>query len=294
MSTYFCLTIDPLHIGAGGYRLGRVDNTIVREPGTNIPKIPASSLSGVCRNYAIYSLDGEEKRKAKECATLDTKDKNNCGQCIICQVFGYATGSKNMNHIGRVKFFDGRIVAFPINSLAGPVWTTTNTIISELGMDNIPYPGKEKLVCNFDIPEVNGEKRLNLGWLYFPVEKKDFQLSNSFGQNGPIKHINEKLVLVPEWLFNEIVNSNLEVRTSVSIDFETGAAESKALFTYEAIPRGALFAFDVIVDEFRCNETYTSEKVTTIVNNGMKYFKSLGIGGMNTRGFGRVKVLNLE
>ena len=30
--TYLLLTADPLHVGAGGYRLGRVDNAIVREP----------------------------------------------------------------------------------------------------------------------------------------------------------------------------------------------------------------------------------------------------------------------
>ena len=38
---YFAYTIDPLHIGSGGYRLGRVDNTIVRDPGTNLPKYQA-------------------------------------------------------------------------------------------------------------------------------------------------------------------------------------------------------------------------------------------------------------
>jgi CRISPR-associated protein Cmr4 len=38
------MTLDPVHIGTGGYRLGRVDNTIVREPGTNLPKIPGTSL----------------------------------------------------------------------------------------------------------------------------------------------------------------------------------------------------------------------------------------------------------
>lgn len=30
---YYAMALDPIHIGTGGYRLGRVDNTIVREPG---------------------------------------------------------------------------------------------------------------------------------------------------------------------------------------------------------------------------------------------------------------------
>ncbi len=46
------MTLDPVHIGAGGYRLGRVDMTIAREPGTNLPKIPGTSLAGAARSYA--------------------------------------------------------------------------------------------------------------------------------------------------------------------------------------------------------------------------------------------------
>ncbi|PIV85091.1 MAG: type III-B CRISPR module RAMP protein Cmr4, partial [Nitrospirae bacterium CG17_big_fil_post_rev_8_21_14_2_50_50_9] len=29
--TYYAMTLDPVHVGTGGYRLGRVDNTITRE-----------------------------------------------------------------------------------------------------------------------------------------------------------------------------------------------------------------------------------------------------------------------
>jgi len=35
---YLFMTVDPVHIGTGGYRLGRVDLAIAREPGTNLPK----------------------------------------------------------------------------------------------------------------------------------------------------------------------------------------------------------------------------------------------------------------
>ncbi|RME07324.1 MAG: type III-B CRISPR module RAMP protein Cmr4, partial [Bacteroidetes bacterium] len=49
---YLLVTLDPVHIGTGGYRLGRVDNSIVREPGTRIPKIPGTSLHGAIRSYA--------------------------------------------------------------------------------------------------------------------------------------------------------------------------------------------------------------------------------------------------
>ena len=56
----FARAIDPIHIGAGGYRLGLVDNTIVRDPATDVPKIPGSSIAGVTREYyTIYAMENE-------------------------------------------------------------------------------------------------------------------------------------------------------------------------------------------------------------------------------------------
>jgi CRISPR-associated protein Cmr4 len=49
---YYALALDPIHVGTGRMRLGRVDLSIVREPGTNLPKIPGTSLAGAARAYA--------------------------------------------------------------------------------------------------------------------------------------------------------------------------------------------------------------------------------------------------
>ena len=322
--TFYALAVDPLHIGTGGYRLGRVDNTIVRDPGTNLPKIPGSSISGVCRNYAIYGLDGVEKEQSIDCATYKPEknrtrsqdkiegdeydgsngssgenkiDKNNCGRCIICQAFGFASGLQKKSQIGKVKFFDAEIAAFPISTMFGPVWVTTPSILSRLGVENPPQPGDENLISTFD---VNGGK-LNLGWLYLDCNR----LADSTvkfpgaGESAHIKAVEDKLVIAPDSLFPEIVNSNLEVRTSVSIDFETGAAEPGALFTYEAIPRAALLNFDVVVDSYRCKGDFSpenaisAEKVWEVVKSGLRLFEVMGLGGMNTRGFGRTRIVNL-
>ena len=50
---FIIMTVDPVHIGTGGMRLGRVDNAILREAGTNLPKIPGTALHGVIRGYAV-------------------------------------------------------------------------------------------------------------------------------------------------------------------------------------------------------------------------------------------------
>ena len=52
--------LDPVHIGAGGYQLGRVDMTIVREPATGIPKVPGTSLAGAIRAYAEMAKEEDD------------------------------------------------------------------------------------------------------------------------------------------------------------------------------------------------------------------------------------------
>jgi len=55
----YALALDPIHVGTGGMRLGRVDLSIVREPGTNLPKIPGTSLAGAARAYAAMQVNGK-------------------------------------------------------------------------------------------------------------------------------------------------------------------------------------------------------------------------------------------
>jgi CRISPR-associated protein Cmr4 len=117
--------------------------------------------------------------------------------------------------------------------------------------------------------------------------------------------VKDKAFIVQDKLFTHIVNDNLEVRTSVAIDPATGAAEDGALFTFEAIPRATILWFNVVYS----NPTYFRPSGKEIVKDrdgtksadiswvkenvemGLRYFKALGIGGMNTRGMGRLDVL---
>ncbi|WP_421658969.1 RAMP superfamily CRISPR-associated protein [Leptothermofonsia sp. ETS-13] len=80
---YLFMTLDPVHIGTGGYRLGRVDNSIVREPGTKIPKIPGTSLHGAARSYAAQLYETPE-------AAGQSHDKiENPDENPVCYTFGY-------------------------------------------------------------------------------------------------------------------------------------------------------------------------------------------------------------
>jgi CRISPR-associated protein Cmr4 len=57
LQRFVLMTLDPVHVGTGGYRLGRVDLSIAREPGTNLPKIPGTSLAGAARSYAAMRYE---------------------------------------------------------------------------------------------------------------------------------------------------------------------------------------------------------------------------------------------
>jgi len=295
MSIYYGITLDPLHIGAGGYRLGRVDNTIIRDAASGLPKVPGSSLAGVVRSYAVLTLkDEDQKLEAMMCATASGTAKGNCGQCKVCKLFGYASdGEKTNSRMGLLRFYDGRIVAFPVRTLHGPVWLVSPSTLKNVGVTLPQLPDEEELLTNFHVsPAVdNKEARLNFGWLYMPVkEMREKAVLDSIVEQLERIMPQPQIAVAPDWLFSEMVNSGLEVRTSVSIDPGTGAAEEGKLFTYEAIPAATLLAFDITLDELRMVEQGESVmEAKAIVETALKQCALLGMGGMSTRGFGRIR-----
>ncbi|MFQ6089405.1 MAG: type III-B CRISPR module RAMP protein Cmr4 [Candidatus Methanofastidiosia archaeon] len=325
---YFGMALDPIHIGTGGYRLGRVDNTIARDAATNLPIIFGSSIEGTARTYAYYQgvrmkeenkdSDGIYKNMTKGCAGKGdpTKEKLQCGTCAVCVTFGYTEAKNGKSLHGMAQFSDAKILFFPVHTMIGPVWVTTGEILKEVGLNNFEVPSKkEEVVISNQIQGNHGPERLNLGWLYLNTKGDNNQnLTNDFtqiqllGNNEITAKILERIVVVHNDIFHQIVNSNLEVRTSVSIDPQTGAAEERALFTYEAIPRSTVMYFDVVYnnpEHFDLNHVKFKDNggndrkpqlsdIQNTVKKGLCLFEHLGIGGMGTRGFGRFKILNLE
>jgi len=294
---YFAIALDPIHVGTGGYRLGRVDMSIIREPGTNVPKIPGTSLAGACRTYATM----QEPNKFPNCAGQGQARGGylgHCGQdsCPICVTFGFSKGEGG-SFQGLAQFSDARLVLFPVHSLAGPVWVTCPNTLREVGIEE-PEPGDGIVRLANGISVGN---KLNLGWLMLTKDTNPFSLNNKL--NSVPSEILKRAVLVSNKLFGHIVNDNLEVRTSVSIDPQTGAAAEGALFTYEALPRASVLTFEIIVSDPKFYQIDGNlplkgnggmQKVKSTVTNGLKFFEALGIGGMNTRGMGRLRVLNLQ
>ncbi|EEP61194.1 MULTISPECIES: RAMP superfamily CRISPR-associated protein [Bacteria] len=338
----FAITTDPVYIGTGGYTIGRVDNTIVRDPITKVPKIPGSSLAGVWRYYIVLEMfskikddyrnianrkdDNGTYKKVSEifidsspgwitdyennkyirlkCAGQDDEPNKildesresktgHCGHCLVCKGFGFS--KKDISWQGMIYFSDLNILFFPVFTMYGTRWITTVEKLKEAGLNsNNSSPAGNKVLTK------NGnEGHINLGWLYLEVDKQQHSVSlNNNIQFGNFQLNDKDIVIVPDNLFSQIVNSNLEIRTSVSIDPITGAAKEGALFTSEAIPRGTILygnirIFDkksfVGIDN-KLEPLPSIDELECALKESNHFFETLGIGGMTTRGFGRLKI----
>lgn len=301
------MALDPIHVGTGGSRLGRVDNTIIRDPVTRIPKIPGSSLAGVMRAYTAMA-----KGKYPDCAGLGQSESDGAGghcaqaDCPVCTVFGFASGKDSGGGFaGLVAFSDMHVLLFPVASQLGPQWITSPMALRQTGIAEFSelgdLPDQQVVYRKEDGGGV--QPSLNLGWLFLPVKTDWGKLDGIITKIRTLwcipRYIIDHLCVVSDKLFTHIVNSNLEVRTSVAIDPTTGSAEKGALFTYEALPRGTVLVWEITCRDpkhFKLNQcnvkaVESPEDVGAVITNAHPYLEHLGIGGMRSRGMGRLRVL---
>lgn len=282
--------LDPIHVGAGKAHLSHVDMPILRDPQDGLPKVPGTSLTGVARAGAASRYWQEDKER-KMCAGQGTREEPHCGDCPICHAFG--TAREGAEKRGAVALSDALLVLFPLYSFThGPLWITEH----------------ERLAAEL-APWVSLPHEASLTGIYVSVEASHgIALGRRFAvPDGPLTLPPEspdcpsllrrlltlrRVVSVPDALFCRLVNENLEQRTSVAINPFTGASEHQALFTYEALPRASLLAGRLSMETRRWDPTRFPDgwrDACGIVGRGLGEARFGGIGGMNTRGFGRVE-----
>ncbi|HEC92936.1 MAG TPA: hypothetical protein ENI51_08110 [Candidatus Atribacteria bacterium] len=366
----FAIAADPIYIGTGGYTIGRVDNTIVRDPVTKVPKIPGSSLAGTWRYYVSLELiskiknyqpefekiknvssgneisDKEEKKSLSDkieeynwknvsqeekkefeelknwlkfegnqiakitCAGQDNvptagiespdvkteaRKTGHCGHCIVCKAFGYSKKDKSWQ--GMLFFSDLNILFFPVYTRFGVKWIASKRILKEAGLldsnNNTESQSNETIFVQEKIEDNKENGHINLGWLNLPYIVKSLSIKLSAFKTDGFQLSQKDIIIVSDSLISQIINSNLEVRTSVSIDPITGAAKERALFTSEAIPRGTIFYGEIrLFDKsgFSSENLPSESDIFCALEDTKKYYETLGIGGMTTRGFGRMKI----
>ena len=306
---YLAIAKEPVFVGTGGYRIGRVDNTIVRDPATNLPKIPGSTILGNARYYSWLSYKAEGMGLNLGCSKgKKTEEDEPCGECPVCLTYGFVKEKKA--HSGLAYFSDAKILFFPVSTMIGTIWLTSDEILNEFvvtGEEGISVKNDSFLYSQSledSLPEDGDKKKiLNFGWIMLEasnsINPENWQIKTDMDNDEVanlqefLKKVENKICVVSKEVFHHIVNSNLETRTSVSINPITGAAESGALFTYEALPRGTIFILDVTYENpSNYMKDESIEKVIGTVEKGFKLFSSLGIGGMGTRGFGKIEIID--
>ena len=135
---YFGMAIDPIHVGTGGYTLGRADNPTLRDF-DGVPKIPGTSIEGATRAYAAFQF------RQPACASKE-EHKRRCPKgnkdCPICVSFGYTDSElveKPKSLQGLALFSDAKILFFPVASLIGPIWVTCPSRLRELKVDQAAW-----------------------------------------------------------------------------------------------------------------------------------------------------------
>jgi CRISPR-associated protein Cmr4 len=306
---FSAIALDPIHIGTGGERIGRVDSSVVREPVTNVPKIPGTSLSGALKFFLDLNLrDMGVKPKLQVCASTrgsDEKNRHEWNKCPVCYAFGFTAEedqgngqSVNLSNQGILQFIDAQLLAYPVNTMTGPVWVTTKSRVKDLlGVGD----GKDDLDEKFALPSDSGislpiPNKLNFGWVFLDKDTIAVPTSADIKAKGIEEKYAKRFIFVSEWLFSNLVNNNMEVRTSVVINPETGAAKKGGLFTHESVARGAIFVFEIVENDYK--DGWKNVNWLDKPENAIKMIEqfafpgiaAVGLGGMTTRGFGRLEI----
>ncbi|MDM8519381.1 type III-B CRISPR module RAMP protein Cmr4 [Anaerolineales bacterium HSG6] len=315
---YYMMTLEPLHIGTKEMALGRVDNTIVRDQANGLPKIPASSLAGATRSGTAIHYPEKFMYPAKNeagetvyasCSGRGTHDvEDTCGQrdCPVCVSYGFRNTDER-SLMSMVQFQDSHILFYPVPTMAGSVWIVSlNTLRMFLESEFLPKDGLDLQISenSYQIQTAVGTSgKLNMGWVLLDIASKKSPITPAgrkiLSQFGISSEILERVVVVSTSLFGQLVNNNLEVRTSNAIDKITGTVMQGALFTYEAVPRGTIFWTQVIYKDpsnFSLDNQPLEQGMLWVqqqVELGLRTLDPMGLGGKVTRGMGRVKLLNL-
>jgi CRISPR-associated protein Csm3 len=79
-----------LHIGgsSAGIEIGGIDNPILRDPITNVPFIPGSSLKGKMRSLLEKQMGLTPNHRIGQCKIHVCERQEDYNKCPVCQIFG--------------------------------------------------------------------------------------------------------------------------------------------------------------------------------------------------------------
>lgn len=174
-----CLT--GIHIGgtSEGFEIGGVDNPVIRDPLTDMPYIPGSSLKGKMRHLLEWAIDAPAVRRPHPKHGVYTAC--HCGECVSCKLFGVSSDESEI----REKAGPARLTvrdAFPCEGtierwrrdLGENVYTELksenfiNRLTAEATprtLERVPANSAFKVEMIFDVYDGEGDRELMRGLL---------------------------------------------------------------------------------------------------------------------------------
>ncbi len=270
----------PLHAGSGR-GLGGVDLPIQRERVTGYPLVQASSLKGKLRAEAYLWPDYLEKRDIyrsqieaglrEEGKTKDEKELKQkaakgarvkaAQEVGLEAVFGPETDRADA-HAGSLSPNDGRLLLFPVRSLAGVfAWTTSGGVLARFLRDARaaglspnwqapPVTAKNGALVAPDTQLEAGGKIVLEEFALDPAEDPavttigEWLAKNALPEGAEYQywreHLPRRLVVLHEDTFRDFCLFGTEVVTRIKIDNETKTVAEKMLWTEEALPADTL------------------------------------------------------
>ncbi|MFN0239181.1 type III-B CRISPR module RAMP protein Cmr4 [Hydrogenobacter sp. Uz 6-8] len=261
--TYLLKVLTPLHVGAG-QGLSHVDPPIVREVHTGFPLVPGSSLKGCIREYHLRrvwreyfadkgvnlsDLDEEVSSGRKKLRAIN-EDSFKKDLEYMRQVFGTA-GELEEGNAGKVVFTDARLLFFPVRSVSHIFLLVTcpyalQRYARDTGKEiRVESPKDSEAFCYS--MEVAIDNRVMLEEFVFdakPAGEGLVGFVNSLGIEDK-----QRVVLVSDTVFSELVQSYTEVQTHVKIDPDSGTVKEGDLWTTEYLPAESVLYVNFFVED---------------------------------------------
>ncbi len=261
-----------VHVGTGR-SLGVVDLPVAREPATDYPYIPGSSLKGALRDLYRQLKNGDGK-----------------------ELFG------DQDRAGKVRISDAQIVLLPVRSLEGAYkWVTCPLVLERLGR----MMARAKLECVPDKPVnvplwIPKDRREGQEEAIF-LEEREFYLSQSdpeplspwsellkklIAHEATRSRLESQLVVVSDDDFAWFARYALAITARNVLDEETKT--SKNLWYEEALPPDTLMCALV-----HCMDKQAAKEIAGLLKEGNgKGF--LQVGGNETTGQGWMSIKVVE
>lgn len=293
----FLYTETPLHVGSGS-SLGTVDLPIQREKHTHFPMIQSSGIKGKLR---------------------DTFSSNGHSQDLIDVIFG-PEGNKSSDHAGALSPSDGRLLLFPVRSLAGVfAWITCPMVINRFIRDfNLTQPSQPltvsipsvdneaALIPNSNSPVTIGNSVVLEEFSFTATANQDVQTlaewiaDNALPTGDEYKFWREKLktdlVVLSDTAFTDFCKFSTEVvsRTKLNPDTKTVDKKIGGLWTEENLPSDCLLYSPIFAcnprrqNSIPSNATNAATILTTVEQHLTNGHYRLQLGGNETVGRGIV------